>query len=231
MEFTLLGAAAIAIAATYATLWFEAGRTNAADCTTEVWDDLLAALVAGLVAGRVGAMILAGTNPLTAPGDLLVVRGGVDTIVAAAAGLGAFAVAARSDLWRLADAAAPAAVSGLAGWHAGCLVRDTCLGTPSGLPWAMSQAGSEVARHPVELYAAIALAALAVGLVLWKRVRRPPGLVAAVAVAGAAVVRAATEPLRVGLGGDLASWYWGAAAAFTGLAVWRARAGPASAGD
>jgi len=223
MEFTLLGAALGAVVAAYAVLWFESGRTNAAGCTRDVWDAIVSAMVAGLVVGRLAAMVLAGTNPLTSPGDILIVRGGVDTIAATLAGLVTFAWMARSDLWRLADAAAPAALAALAGWHAGCLTRGSCLGTPSDLPWAMSRSGSAITRHPVELYTAIALAAATIGLVAWKRSRPRDGVIAAVALLAAALARVATEPLRPGLGSDLALWYALGAITAAGLVVWRWR--------
>jgi prolipoprotein diacylglyceryltransferase len=223
MEFTLLGAALVAVMAGYGVLWWEAGRTNAADCTRDVWDALVTALVGGLVAGRLAAMVIAGTNPVTNPGDVIIVRGGVDTVAASVAGVLTFAWRTRSDLVRLADAAAPAAVAMLAGWHAGCLVRDTCLGTPSDLPWAVAQSGSVVTRHPVELYAALALAIGALALVAWKHRRPAGGVIAATALSIAALGRLATEPMRPGLGGDLAPWYAGAAITSAILLAWLVR--------
>ncbi len=102
-------------------------------------------------------MIGQGINPLSNLGDILLVRGGVDTVAAAAAAVAAYAWLVRSDLWTLLDAGATAALAGLAGWHAGCLVRDTCLGTRSSLPWALEQDPAGIGRHPVEIYAAIGL--------------------------------------------------------------------------
>lgn len=210
MEFTLLGAVAVAVLSGYAVLRFEAGRTNAADCTRDVWDAAVTAVVVGLVVGRIAAMIGAGTNPFTNPADLLIVRGGVDTIAATIAGVGVYAWMVRPEVLRMADAGAPAAVAGLAGWHAGCTVRDACLGTTTDLPWAVTGPAG-LGRHPVEIYAAILLIVVVIGLILWKRRRSRAGVVAGVAMAAAAVVRAITEPLRPGLGSDLAAWYWAAA--------------------
>ena len=82
MEFTLLGSVAIAVLIMYGVLWFEGGRTTAADCTRDVWDALISAAVVGVVVGRLTAMITAGTNPVAHPGDILIVRAGVDTIAA-----------------------------------------------------------------------------------------------------------------------------------------------------
>lgn len=221
MEFTLLGAVAIAVAATYATLRYEGGRTNAADCTRDVWDALVSAAVVGLFVGRLVAMIRDGTNPLTNPGDILIVRSGVDTIAAALSGLATFVVLSRSDPWWLADSAAPAAIAGLSGWQAGCTVRGACLGTPSDLPWAIAQSGSEITRHPVEIYAALLLAAAVVALILWKRSRPTAGVVAATAIAAASAARWLTEPLRPGLGSDLSLFYASAFVAALAVAIIR----------
>ncbi len=230
MEFTLLGAAAIAVGASYATLRYEGGRTNSADCTRDVWDALVGAAMVGLLIGRLVAMARSGTNPLTNIGDILILRAGIDTVAATLSGLAAFWVLSRADPWRMADAAAPAAVAGLSGWQAACVVRDACLGTPSGLPWAVAQNGSQITRHPVEIYAALLLIAGSVFLILWKRSRPNTGVVAAVAVAVGSLARLITEPLRPGLGADLTPWYAAAALGGIAVALWRARWRPASTG-
>ncbi len=217
MEFTLLWAALVAAVAFYGVVRWEARRGNAADCSRDVWDTAIAAALAGLLTGRLAAMILAGTNPLARPGDILVVRGGVDTVWASVGALITFAVLARRELAALADAGAAAALAGLAGWHAGCLFRDACLGTPSDLPWAYALPGSDITRHPVELYAA-GLFLLAAGAALAARRRSlPPGALAAAALAAAAAARLVTEPFRPTLGASLAPWY--AAGALAGLAA------------
>jgi len=221
MEFTLLGSVAVAVTFLYVVLRFEGGRTNAADCTRDVWDALVSAAVVGVVIGRLVAMIRAGTNPISHPGDILIVRAGVDTIAASLGSVVAYLVLTRKDAWWLADAGAPAALAGLAGWHGGCVVRDACLGTPSDLPWAIAQTGSSIGRHPVEIYAFVALGLAVVLLLWWKRQRPAPGVVAAAGLAVAALVRWGTEPMRLGLGSDLAWWY--AVAALLALLImsWR----------
>ncbi|MDX1691144.1 MAG: prolipoprotein diacylglyceryl transferase [Acidimicrobiia bacterium] len=223
MEFSLLGAVLVAVVAVWAVLRFEAGRTNAADCSRDLWDALLLAGIVGLAVGRVVAMLRDGTNPITTPGDLLIVRSGVDTAGASAAALLTFGWTMRRALWWMADAAAAAALAGLAGWHAGCLVRESaCLGTPTDLPWALTQAGSPVGRHPVELYAALLLALAAVGFVLWKRFARPPaGVLGSLAIAVAAGSRLATEPMRPSLGSGPVWLYAAGLVAGVGLAGWR----------
>lgn len=227
MEFSLLAAAAIGVGALWATLWWEGPRGNAVECDGDLFEMALTAAITGLAVGRVWAMVAAGTNPLTAPGDLLIIRGGVATGPAALGALVMFGWLARRQPWWLADGMAAAAIAGLAGWHAGCLARTgSCLGTPSDLPWAMTGPGSTIGRHPVEIYAALALAAVAVALAILKvSDRRPaPGTLAGVALAAAAAIRLVTEPLRPSLGSGPIAWYAAGIALGLGVAVWRARA-------
>ncbi len=133
------------------------------------------------------------------------------------------------DLWEIAIAAG---VIGLAGWHAGCLFRDACLGTPTSLPWAWSQPGSDITRHPIELYTALLLA-IAAWLLFRLRLRYPAaGLVAGLSLAVAGASRLVTEPLRPSLFTGPVWWY--AAAIVLGGAVavlaWR-QPKPASTAD
>ncbi|MBT8215019.1 MAG: prolipoprotein diacylglyceryl transferase, partial [Acidimicrobiia bacterium] len=211
------------IGALWLTLWWEGPRGNAVECDRDVFEMAMTAAIAGLAIGRVWAMVANGTNPLTNPADLLIVRSGVATGPAALGAIGVYAWLARRNLWWLIDGVAAAALAGLAGWHAGCLTRDACLGTATDLPWAMQQPGSTVGRHPVELYAAIGLA-LAAGAIAWLKTttRRPaPGALAGAALAIAAAIQLATEPLRPGLGTGPVWWY--VVGIVTGLAVVLAR--------
>jgi prolipoprotein diacylglyceryltransferase len=163
-------------------------------------------------------MIGDGVNPITNPADVLIVRAGVATGWASVAALATAAWLGRKELWPVFDGLAAASLAGLAGWHAGCVTRDACLGTPSDLPWAMTQPGSIVSRHPVELYAALAFAIAAVGIAAWRQRRPPPpGVPAAMALVVAGAVRLATEPLRPSLGTGPVAWY--AAAVVGGAAV------------
>ena len=221
MEFTLLGAVFVGILPLYAMLYWEAKRGNAADCARNLWDIALGAVVTGLFIGRLAAMVADGVNPLMNPGDILIVRGGVATGPAVVATLITVAWLGRDSLWTVFDAIAAAALAGLAGWHAGCVVRGTCLGTPSDLPWALAQEGSPITRHPVEIYAALLLGAAAVAIAMWRARGRPAsGIPAGIALATAALVRLATEPLRPSLGSGPVAWYVAGALAGAGLAVW-----------
>ena len=166
-------------------------------------DRMVGAAAVGLVVGRLTAMITQGVNPLTHPADILIVRGGVHT---GAATIGAIIAYLWAVKWRpgYLDATAPAALAGLAGWHAGCLWRGACLGTESTLPWAWGEPGSLITRHPVELYAAIALllAAWFVSRLSWELLIRSG---AALALAGA--IRLVTEPMRPSITGGPIAWY------------------------
>lgn len=203
MEFTLLWAALTAVALGWLGL--------------RMWDDrlperasdrLLSATLLALVAGRLAAMVLQGTNPLTNPGDIIIVRGGVDTGVASAVFITSLVWTNRRSPGGV-DAVSPAVLLGLAGWHAGCVWRGACLGTPSDLPWAWAQAGSDVTRHPVEIYAAIGLA---LGALLVSRLGWRPWLRAGVALGLAAGVRWVTEPMRPSITGGPIGWYVAAVA-------------------
>ena len=81
----------------------------------------------------------------------------VDTIAAATAAVLVCGWLARAALWPVLDAVAPGAMFGLAGWHGGCVMRDACLGTPTGFPGVGRPRQAGVDRHPVELYAALLL--------------------------------------------------------------------------
>ena len=157
----------------------------------------LGAGVVGLVVGRLGAMVLQGSNPLTSPVDLFFVRGGVDTGWASMGALVFLGFKLRGELPAAADVLAPPTLAGLAGWHAGCVFRTACAGTVTTLPWGITTSGSDAVRHPVELYTAAAFLLMA-GL-LYLAVRSsasPEGVVAGFGLASAGAIRLVTEPLR-----------------------------------
>lgn len=205
MEFRLLAAAAIAVGATCGSL---ALLHRAAPAARRRSCDLVAAgLLAGIGTGRLWAMVGGGTNPLSHPLDVLIVRGGVDPL---AAGLGALATVvwmSRTAVPAALDALAPGVAFGLAAWHAGCLARSACLGSPTGLPWGWPATGAGPDRHPVELYAALLLLVTAtIAVWLWRR-HPGGGWSAALVLLAVPLVRALTEPLRPVLGGGLLSEY------------------------
>lgn len=198
MEFTLLWAALTGVFFAWGgtRLWPEGLPDHATD-------RMVGAAAAGLFMGRLVAMTLQGTNPLTHPGDILVIRGGVHTAAATVGALGVYLWAVKGQI-RFLDATAAAAVLGLAGWHAGCLWRNTCLGAASDLPWAWSLPSSTITRHPVEIYAALGLIAAAfivARLPIRTLLRTGAGL------ALASLVLLLTEPLRLTIKGGLEPWY------------------------
>lgn len=195
MEFTLLGAALTGAVGAWLGLRLPGVRSRA-ERLERPWDVLVGAAAVGVFSGRVVEMISAGVNPLTNPFDVILVRGGVDTVAASIGALMTLAWVFRADLTTL-DIVAPAALLGLAGWHAGCLWTGSCLGAATGGDWGFTLPGSEVGRHPTELYAALALAAFAVAATRF----RTPFVSTGVALAAAGAVRAATQPIRPSLTG------------------------------
>ena len=198
MEFTLLWAALTGVFFAWGgtRLWPEGLPDHATD-------RMVGAAAAGLFMGRLVAMTLQGTNPLTHPGDILVIRGGVHTAAATVGALGVYLWAVKGQI-RFLDATAAAAVLGLAVWHAGCLWRNTCLGAASDLPWAWSLPSSTITRHPVEIYAALGLIAAAfivARLPIRTLLRTGAGF------ALASLVLLLTEPLRLTIKGGLEPWY------------------------
>jgi phosphatidylglycerol:prolipoprotein diacylglycerol transferase len=224
MEFTLLAAAAIGIAGVWLMLRWEAARGIAAGCARDLWDVALGAIGAGIVVGRVAAMVVAGVNPVLRPADLIIVRAGVATGWASIGALAVVAWTSRRPPWIVADGLVAASLAGLSGWHAGCVVRSACLGTTTDLPWGFAASPGGLPRHPVEVYAAVLLLAAALALALWKARGRPPlGVPAGLALASAGAVRLVTEPLRPSLGGGPVWWYVAAMAAGTAVAARRWR--------
>lgn len=222
MEFTLLWAVLTAVALGWLGLRIWPHRLP-----DHAFDRLLSAGLTGLIAGRLTAMLAQGINPVTNPGDFIVIRGGVHTGAATLAFVAMLAWSTRGSPQET-DAIAPAALLALAGWHGGCLWRDACLGTPADLPWAWSLHGGTVARHPVEVYAALALviAAWLVSRLGWR-----PWLRAGTALAAAAGIRLLTEPLRPSITGGPIWWYLagviaGGTAIVAGPKLVRARTNP-----
>ncbi len=194
MEFTLLAAALTGLATAWLSLRLEPGAS-----VSSGFDSLLGAGLIGVFSGRVAAMIESGISPLTRPGDILAIRGGVHSAVAAITAIGFLAWTHRHDIPRSLDALAPAIVAGMAGWHGGCVWRGACLGARADVPWGWARPGSEVVRHPVELYTA-ALLLLSTWLVLRLARRGRPWTAAGAGLAAVAGARLITEPLRLTLG-------------------------------
>jgi prolipoprotein diacylglyceryltransferase len=218
MEFTLLAAAAVAVGGFWLMLRWEAKRGNAAGCSLDLWDAGLTAGAVGLLSGRLIAMAQVGINPLSDPAQIILVRSGVSSAGASIAALLMFAFLARKSLFVATDAIGPSVLAGLAGWHAGSLATGSWLGTVSDLPWAQTASGSDITRHPVELYAAALYLIAAIAIAVWKQKGRPPlAAPTGLSIAAAGGVMLVTEPVRISLtGGPI--WLY-ATAITAGLAV------------
>lgn len=221
MEFALLGAAALGVGGFWLMLRWEAKRGNAAGCALDLWDAGLTSGAVGLVVGRLVAMAQVGINPIADPAQIILVRSGVSTAGASIAALLMFGFLARKSFLSSADAIGPSVLAGLAGWHLGALVTGTWLGTVSNLPWAQAAQGSNITRHPVELYTAALSALTAFAIATWKQRGRPPlGAPAGLSLAAAGGVMLVTEPVRVSLTGGPIWLYAGAVVAGFGVAIW-----------
>lgn len=220
MEFTLLGNALVAALAAWGTI--RVLRDDPAFVATKAWDSVIGSAMIGLLVGRLWAMLETGTNPLLNLFDVLLIRGGVSTVGASIGFLAALAWMHRATLWTSVDALAIPIVFGLAGWHGGCVVRGSCGGTATDLPWAV-MGTSNVGRHPVEVYAGVLLAVLGWLLLRRWRNRSGSGVVFALGITGVALVRLATEPLRLHLGAGL-GWFYGLGLVIgLGMLAWRLR--------
>ncbi|KAA3641832.1 MAG: hypothetical protein DWP92_00500, partial [Armatimonadetes bacterium] len=111
MEYSLLVAAAIAVGAFWLMVRWEAKRGNAAGCALDIWDAGITSAIVGVFIGRLAAMISSGINPLTDPGQILLVRSGVSTVGAALGALATYVLLARRDFVCGLDAIAPAALA------------------------------------------------------------------------------------------------------------------------
>ena len=187
------------------------------------FNDLLGAVLAGIAVGRLAYLLGEGVDLIAHPIELFLVRGGIAPVPAAMAAVGFLAWTCRSDLLSRMDYLAPAGLVGLAVWEAGCWWQGACLGSPSGLWWAMALSGSDLTRHPVGLYASLLLAAPAV----WLLVRPLPwkGATAAAGLGWAAAVRLAVPLWSVGGWSNWAWWYLvGATLGLGGVAAARWKA-------
>lgn len=221
MEFTLLAAVALGVGGFWLMLHWEAKRGNAGGCSLDLWDAGLTSGAFGLLIGRLIAMAQVGINPLADPAQIILVRSGVSTAGASIAALLMFGFLARKSFLASADAIGPSVLAGLAGWHAGAVVIGTWLGTASGLPWARAAKGSDITRHPVEIYAAVLFALAGFAIATWKQRGHPRlGAPAGLSLGAAGGVMLATENVRISLAGGPVWLYAGAVATGTGLALW-----------
>ncbi len=220
MDLTLVSRAATAMLVVAGTLWLT--RRRRPGVAEAPFSDLLGAVLVGMAAGRVAYVVGEGINLISHPVEVLLVRGGITPVPAALGALGYLAWTCRSDFLNRIDYLAPAVLAGLAAWEAGCWWQGSCLGSPSGLWWAVALPGSDLTRHPAGVYAALLLAAGSIWLGL-----RPPrwrGVAAATGLGWSAGVRL-IAPLWSVPGWSMWSWWYLAAVLLAlagGLAAWRA---------
>jgi len=208
MEFTLLAAALTGVLFAWV-----ATRVSRMRAPERPMDALIGAAAVGMLTGRLAAMIADGVNPLTSLTEMLIVRAGVDTVTASIGATAALLWTGRDRLPAFVDNLAPAVLAGLAGWHAGCVWRGTCLGVAADVPWGWSQPGSPITRHPYSIYIAVLLLAAA-----WVTSRtRTPWRASGLAVMSLGLARLLVEPVRPSLDGGPV-WFY-AAAAVAGLAL------------
>ncbi len=167
MELTLFLAVLTAVATTW--LAVRVLRRVGVDVPSRALDRLIGAAIPSMFAGRLVAMTASGTNPIAHPTEVLLVRGGVDTATAALVFVAVLTFSSGHHIGATLDGLALPALAGLGAWHLGCTWRGACLGTASGLPWGQALPGSTITRHPVEIYAGVALLAVAASLAWWAR--------------------------------------------------------------
>jgi phosphatidylglycerol:prolipoprotein diacylglycerol transferase len=160
----------------------------------------------GVVGGLAGAKLLwtlefSGGQPVA---DLLFSRGGLSWFGGLIGGFG-------SGLWilrrrrlpivRTLAAATPALAIGHAIGRVGCFLVGDDYGRPSDLPWAVAfpdgRPPTIVPVHPTQIYEALALAAIAVLLLRWRRARVPDAIVLGRYFILAGSTRFAIEFIRV----------------------------------
>lgn len=129
---------------------------------------LLVSLLAGLIGGRAGYVLLHWSFYAVRPGEILRLdHGGLVFYGGLALGLaGAFLYMRRHrmPLWATADLLVPPLVLAHAIGRIGCFLNGCCYGVPTGVPWGVVFPHDTLHRHPTQIYEAAFLAVLFVGL-------------------------------------------------------------------
>ncbi|MCX6031246.1 MAG: prolipoprotein diacylglyceryl transferase [Chloroflexi bacterium] len=184
-------------------------------------------LLGGLVIGRLGHVIAFWPAYRTQPLEIVGLNTAAFLLGPAVLGgllaAGGYVYRRKLPAATVLDAAAPGVLAGLVIADLAALLGGQMTGAPAAVPWAINVWG--VARHPVQLYEALAglITLAAVGSVV-KRGSRP-GIAAWVAVLGYGLSRWLLEPFRaesaIILGGLRVAQVLGLAAAL--LALWMLR--------
>lgn len=157
--------------------------------SSDVFDAVAPAALAGLAVGRIVAMALDDPSALTRLRDVLLIRGGVELWPGVAAGAFVLALSARRAgvdvVRRLADLA-PYALAAYAVYEALCLVRDGCFGPRTSI--GLRPGGLGTAQFPVGVAVGVAVGLLAVAV--RRDASRRPLRALLLAAGGVALVRA-----------------------------------------
>ena len=205
-----------------ASRWLPVGRFE----RSEVLDQLVVPVVAGVLAGRAVAAALDDPASLRSLRAFLVIRGGVELWPGVAAAAGALAVGLRRRggpepvLDGLA-VLAPFLLLAYAGYEATCVLRDGCYGPAS--PVGLVPDGLQTRQFPVGLVVAAVVLGLAWRLATWST---DAGVKLVVAVGGVAMARAVASIWLPRLGDGLTrphreSIAIAVVAAGTTLVLWR----------
>jgi phosphatidylglycerol:prolipoprotein diacylglycerol transferase len=184
-------------------------------------------LLAGLIAGRLGHVIAFWPAYRTQPLEIVGLNTAAFLLWPAVAGglivAGWYVYRRRLPVATVLDAAATGSLAGLVIADLAALLGGQMAGAPAAVPWAISTWG--VARHPVQLYEA--LAGLITLAAVWSAVTRDsrPGTAAWLALLGYGLSRWLLEPFRAEsaaiAGGLRLAQVLGLAAAL--MALWRLR--------
>lgn len=154
-----------------------------------VLDAATAPVLVGLLVGRLVAMVLDDPRGLSRPGDILIIRGGVEFWPGVLAGMTVAAVAAKRAgidvLSRLADLA-PHALVAYAVYEAACLIREGCFGPVAAV--GLRPEGIPQRQVPIGLF--VAIATLAISWAVRRVTATSPLRGLGVALVGVAAVRA-----------------------------------------
>lgn len=200
----LLSGAVIVMAMWLAPQWVAStSRTS----SSGVLDQLLAPAMAGLLAGRVVALVLDDPTSLRSLRAFLVIRGGVELWPGAIAAAATLVVGLRRAGEAVLPAVArlvPVALIGYAAFEATCLLREGCYGPHSAV--GLRPDGIGATMLPLGVIAGAVLAGVAV--VLARRPADPPIVTIASATLAVAAVRSIESVWLPRIGDGLTRPHW-----------------------
>jgi len=145
---------------------------------SRIFDNIVLVILVGLVGARIGYVLAHLDYYIRYPLDALKIwQGGLAFYGAFLGGLLAaliwFLREERRNLWKWLDCAIPAVILGNGIGKIGCFLNGCCHGRPSNLAWAIKIPVLEdnIARHPVQIYEALAYILVFVILILVGRLK------------------------------------------------------------